>query len=402
MAEQNPEVAAIKAELEQFLKKGVAQELDSRQIDETLITQTKNALDKVREFEEKNQTFENEINALKSQNQKLRVEAERGERFDEAFHKGLLAGAEQINRIADKKATQGSMQIETKSVGTMTVANNVASGALLPRTQYSNTIVQPLHRDLRLRDLIPTTTLEVGFGSMTQTIFRDKEGSIAYQTEGTLKSQIDYTTDTKTYTPQTIAGFVDVSRQMLRRIDWLSAFIQRHAIQKLLDFEDNALMIGTGTNEIEGLKTIATEYVPNGAVAEDSDHYSKLVNARAQLRRARFRPSAILADPVDAADMLIMKTSTGEFTYPGLVTTDGMSLLGVPIIETDIVGLGEFFIGDFSKSELFVEEALTVRLSEEAGDNFKKNIVTIRVEESILLSNYYADAYRKGNFTIVG
>lgn len=402
MAEQNQEVAAIKAELEQFLKKGVAQELDSRQIDETLITQTKNALDKVREFEEKNQIFENEINALKSQNQKLRVEAERGERFDEAFHKGLLAGAEQINRIADKKATQGSMQIETKSVGTMTVANNVASGALLPRTQYSNTIVQPLHRDLRLRDLIPTTTLEVGFGSMTQTIFRDKEGSIAYQTEGTLKSQIDYTTDTKTYTPQTIAGFVDVSRQMLRRIDWLSAFIQRHAIQKLLDFEDNALMIGTGTNEIEGLKTIATEYVPNGAVAEDSDHYSKLVNARAQLRRAKFRPSAILADPVDAADMLIMKTSTGEFTYPGLVTTDGMSLLGVPIIETDIVGLGKFFIGDFSKSELFVEEALTVRLSEEAGDNFKKNIVTIRVEESILLSNYYADAYRKGNFTIVG
>ena len=402
MAEQNQEVAAIKAELEQFLKKGVAQELDSRQIDETLITQTKNALDKVREFEEKNQIFENEINALKSQNQKLRVEAERGERFDEAFHKGLLAGAEQINRIADKKATQGSMQIETKSVGTMTVANNVASGALLPRTQYSNTIVQPLHRDLRLRDLIPTTTLEVGFGSMTQTIFRDKEGSIAYQTEGTLKSQIDYTTDTKTYTPQTIAGFVDVSRQMLRRIDWLSAFIQRHAIQKLLDFEDNALMIGTGTNEIEGLKTIATEYVPNGAVAEDSDHYSKLVNARAQLRRAKFRPSAILADPVDAADMLIMKTSTGEFTYPGLVTTDGMSLLGVPIIETDIVGLGKFFIGDFSKSELFVEEALTVRLSEEAGDNFKKNIVTIRVEESILLSNYYADAYRKGNFTIAG
>lgn len=402
MAEQNPEVAAIKAELEQFLKKGVAQELDSRQIDETLITQTKNALEKVREFEEKNQIFENEINALKSQNQKLRVEAERGERFDEAFHKGLLAGAEQINRIADKKATQGSMQIETKSVGTMTVANNVASGALLPRTQYSNTIVQPLYRDLRLRDLIPTTTLEVGFGSMTQTIFRDKEGSIAYQTEGTLKSQIDYTTDTKTYTPQTIAGFVDVSRQMLRRIDWLSAFIQRHAIQKLLDFEDNALMVGTGTNEIEGLKTIATEYVPNGAVAEDSDHYSKLVNARAQLRRAKFRPSAILADPVDAADMLIMKTSTGEFTYPGLVTTDGMSLLGVPIIETDIVGLGEFFIGDFSKSELFVEEALTVRLSEEAGDNFKKNIVTIRVEESILLSNYYADAYRKGNFTIVG
>jgi HK97 family phage major capsid protein len=402
MTEQNPEVAAIKADLEKFLKKGVAQELDSRQIDETLITQTKNALEKLQGIEEKNQTFENEINALKSQNQKLRVEAERGERFDEAFHKGLLAGAEHINRIADKKATQGSMQIETKAVGTMTVANNVAAGALLPRTQYSSTIVQPLYRDLRLRDLIPTTTLEVGFGSMTQTIFRDKEGSIAYQTEGTLKSQIDYTTDTKTYTPQTIAGFVDVSRQMLRRIDWLSAFIQRHAIQKLLDFEDNALMIGTGTNEIEGLKTIATEYVPNGAVAEDSDHYSKLVNARAQLRRAKFRPSAILADPVDAADMLIMKTSTGEFTYPGLVTTDGMSLLGVPIIETDIGGLGEFFIGDFSKSELFVEEALTVRLSEEAGDNFKKNIVTIRVEESILLSNYYADAYRKGNFTIVG
>lgn len=56
-------------------------------------------------------------------------------------------------------------------------------------------------------------------------------------------------------------------------------------------------------------------------------------------------------------------------------------------------------MGDFSQSELFVEEALTVRMSEESGDNFKKNLVTIRVEESILLANYYANAYLNGVFT---
>lgn len=38
-------------------------------------------------------------------------------------------------------------------------------------------------------------------------------------------------------------------------------------------------------------------------------------------------------------------------------------------------------------------------MSEESGDNIKKNLVTIRVEESILLANYYANAYLNGVFT---
>lgn len=402
MSQFSPEIAPVVKHLEEFLEKGVQQELHNKGVDETLITQTKNALEKVREFEEKHQLFEDEINQLKVKNQQLRVEAEKKEGFDEVLHKSLTAGADQINRIGNKKSSSETLTIQTKAVGTMTTSGNIVANAELPRGQYSNKIIEPQLRRLRMRDLIPTFTLEVGFGSLVIPIFAEKEGSIAYQTEGSTKAQIDYNTNTKTYTPETIAGFVDVSRQMLRRIDWLSAFIQRHAIAKLLDFEDNALLNGTGSGEIEGLATIATAYVPNGKATVDSDHYTKLVNARAQIKKSRFVPSAVLVDPIDAADMLIMKSSTGEFTYPGLVTTDGMRIIGMPIVETDIVDDLQFFMGDFMQSEIFVEEALTVRFSEEAGDNFKKNLVTIRVEESLLLANYYANAYRNGTFTAEG
>lgn len=403
MSQQTPEITAIKADLELFLKKGVAEELDNRKLDETLLTQTKNALEKVREFEEKAALFTDEINALKAKNQELKVVAEKSERFDEVLHKALKAGADQINRIEGKKSSSETIQIETKAVGTMTTANNITGLAELPRGQYTSKIIEPQLRRMRMRDRIPTFTLEVGFGSLIIPIFEEKEGAMAYQTQGLSKSQIDYNTNTKTYNPQTIAGFVDVSRQMLRRIDWLSTFIQRHAIAKLLDFEDNALLNGAGgASAVEGIATIATPYVPNGLVTADSNHYDKLINARAQIIKSRFMPTAVLVDPIDAADMFIIKSSTGEYTYPGLSSTDGMRIFGMPIVETDIVTDLQFLMGDFMQSEIFVEEALTVRFSEESGDNFKKNLITIRVEESILLANYYANAYRNGTFTAAG
>lgn len=399
MSQLTPEVQAVKEDLQAFLKKGIAEELDGRNLDETLVTQTKNALDKIREYEEKNELLTEEVNKLKSHNQRLVVEAQKSEGFDEVLHKALQSGAEQINRIGNKKSASETIQIATKSVGTMTTAGNITNGAELPRGQYSGKIIEPTIRRMRMRDLFPVFTLEVGFGSLIVPIFSAKEGGIGYQTEGSTKPAVDYTTNTKTYTPQTIAGTIDVSRQMLRRIDWLSTYIQRHAIADLLNFEDNALMNGDGTGEVEGITQIAPVYTANGLAATSSDHYSKLVNARAQIKKLRFMPSAVLVDPVDAADLLITKSSAGEFTYPGLVTTDGLRLVGMPIIETDIVSSLQFVMGDFSQSELFVEEALTVRMSEESGDNFKKNLVTIRVEESILLANYYANAYLNGVFT---
>lgn len=398
MSGPNPEVQEVQKNLEVFIKKGIAEELDGRKLDETLLTQTKNALEKIREYEEKNETLTEEVNKLKSHNQKLVVEAQKGEGFDEVLHKALQAGSDQINRIGNKKSASETIQITTKAVGTMTTANNITSGAELPRGQYSGKTIEPTLRRMRMRDLFPVFTLEVGFGSLIIPIFSEKEGGVAYQTEGATKASIDYNTNTKTYTPQTIAGVIDVSRQMLRRIDWLSTYIQRHAIANLLNFEDNALMNGDGTGEIEGLTTVIPAYTANGLAASSTDHYSKLVNARAQIKKLRFMPSAVLVDPIDAADLLITKSGSGEFTYPGLVTSDGLRLVGMPIIETDIVNSLQFVMGDFSQSELFVEEALTVRMSEESGDNFKKNLVTIRVEESILLANYYANAYLNGTF----
>lgn len=398
MSQLTPEAQAVRDDLKEFLKKGISEELDGRKLDNTLLTQTQNAIDKFRDLEEKNGVLTEEVNKLKAHNQRLIVEAEKGESFDETIHKSLVAGADQINRLLKKESTSESLQIETKAVAAMTTANNI-TGAGYPQTQYSSTIVAPLQRTMRMRDLFPTQTLEVGFGSLTVGVFKRKEGGIAYQTEGAAKAKIDYKVEQKNYSPQTMAGVIDVSRQMMRRVAWLGNFVQRFAIDDFLNFEDNALMNGTGVNQIEGIATIAAVYVPSGLAATNSDHWSLLVNARAQLKKARFRPNGVLADPIDAGDLLIVKTSTGEFTDPRLVLANGLKVVDVPIIETDIVSSPQFIIGDFTRSEYFIEEALTVRMSEEAGDNFSKNMISIRVEGSGLLANYYADAYLNGTFT---
>jgi hypothetical protein len=76
-----------------------------------------------------------------------------------------------------------------------------------------------------------------------------------------------------------------------------------------------------------------------------------------------------------------------------------MTIAGVPIISTDIVTANTFMVGDFNKAaELLFEDNIMTEFAYEDGDNFTKNLVTVRVEESIALPIYFANAMRKGSF----
>ena len=76
-----------------------------------------------------------------------------------------------------------------------------------------------------------------------------------------------------------------------------------------------------------------------------------------------------------------------------------MTVAGVPIIATDIVTAGTFMTADLNKAaELLFEDNIMTEFAYEDGDNFTKNLVTVRVEESVALPIYYTTAMLKGSF----
>jgi hypothetical protein len=71
----------------------------------------------------------------------------------------------------------------------------------------------------------------------------------------------------------------------------------------------------------------------------------------------------------------------------------------VPIVSTDIVTSGTFLTADLNRAaELLFEDNIMTEFAYEDGDNFTKNLVTVRIEESIAMPIYFSTAMRKGSF----
>jgi HK97 family phage major capsid protein len=186
---------------------------------------------------------------------------------------------------------------------------------------------------------------------------------------------------------------------MLSRLVWLQSFVSTQMVNDLLDVEDTNLYDYAGTSAFAGLYESATTYVPSGTVTIASNRWDKLANSIAQLKAAKFAPSAIMVNPIDEMELLINKESGAGYSHPSLLTGQRMTIAGVPIISTDIVTANTFMVGDFNKAaELLFEDNIMTEFAYEDGDNFTKNLVTVRVEESIALPIYFANAMRKGSF----
>jgi hypothetical protein len=126
-----------------------------------------------------------------------------------------------------------------------------------------------------------------------------------------------------------------------------------------------------------------------------------LANAVAQLRAARFAPNAILVNPIDQMELLINKESGAGYSFPALIASGNLSVAGVPVIATDIIPANSFMVADLSKgAELLFENNINTEFAYEDGDNFTKNLVTVRVEESVALPIYFGSAMRKGVFVV--
>ena len=198
--------------------------------------------------------------------------------------------------------------------------------------------------------------------------------------------------------PVTIAAFKRLSLQSVRDLKWLSNYISTKLMHKLLKFEDTKLLTGTGgSNNINGILTQATNYTKTNT-AVTSNIYEYLLDAVAQLEGLDYEPSDIVVNPQDFLSLLTLKSTQSEYTYPALAVTGGISLAGIPVRKSTAISRLTGLVGDFSQTEMLTREGITVAMSYEDADNFTKNLVTVRIEESVALAVYQPGAFRKMNF----
>jgi HK97 family phage major capsid protein len=68
----------------------------------------------------------------------------------------------------------------------------------------------------------------------------------------------------------------------------------------------------------------------------------------------------------------------------------------MPVIETTLMPANSWMIGDGSAAQLFDRQTATIEVFEQDEDNVQRNMLTIRVEERILLAKYRPSSFVKG------
>lgn len=386
-------VEEVKGDLNEMIQKSVAREAEGLGIND-LVEQVKNAGEKYASLEEKLGTVEKGLADAILDAKNRNVESVKENELGRVF-------AENANQFKSlERVSKGGFSLNTKAVGTMTLPANIGADWASKIAGLSNTILTDPFRTIHLRDLMRSSVIEQN-GVFKFAKKSGGEGGVGIQTEGSSKSQVDYDFTISEVTPKTIAVYSKISKQMLSRLTWLQNFVSTQMVEDLLAFEDDSLLDFAGTSDFSGLWENATTYVPSGTVSASSNQWDKLTNAVFQLKAARFAPNAILINPIDFAELLINKDTGNAYSFPALVQGGNLTIAGVPVVATDIIPANSFLVGDMAKAaELLFEDNIMTEFAYEDGDNFTKNLVTVRVEESVALPIYFGSAMRKGTFVV--
>lgn len=294
--------------------------------------------------------------------------------------------ADKFIHMADTKKELGGMVIDTKA-STITTASitGQAYGTYLDWRPG----MEPSSKLVHFRDLAPILP------SNTDTVYYPRAnavnagGSFGVQVnEYDTKAQIDRAFTMITLTLKAFAGWARVSRQALRNIPFLQAYLPSSMQEQLLVAEDTVF-----ANALFGTAGVQTSAVyPAGA--EVLYPVQQLTYLVTNLLKQNFWPNAIAIAPDAWAN--ILNTRPNDFGTPAAYTinpvTGVMSIMGIPIYPVNWLAGNRVIVADWNRLAVVESEGLTLRQSDNVGTDFIQNAVVFLLERVEGLAVFRPDA----------
>lgn len=344
------------------------------------VSEVKSALVTMDESAKKNQAALDQLIAEKSAKKVDNKNKSFGEAYNEAIAEAFEAKQAEIKEFQKNK--NAKLTIDLKSVGTMTLGNNLSGDGVATYNQRQGLVPS---QKVNFRDLIPTAVSPTAL----YVTYRETgtEGSIGIQTEGNPKSQIDYDLTEVKVVSDYIAGFVRFSKQMMFQLPFLQNTLQRMLLRDFYK-KENATFFSVVSQAATGSTTTSATV--------DAE---QLVDWIANQLTANFDASYALVSYNQWAELL--KTKPMDYSVPGGVVIDpsgNIRIAGVPVIGASWVTDDKALIVDANYLERVETEGLRVEFSYEDSDNFQRNLVTARVECFEDINVMRTDALIYGSF----
>jgi HK97 family phage major capsid protein len=316
--------------------------------------------------------------------------------------RGAVSGAKalvaELVKNADTLNRSGRVRIEVPSLLAERKATIISTGIINPDREPG---VQGGGRYVhRLRDLFRTVPISTGAAFVVRSA-SETHGASPQVGEGSLKAESAYTFAGATVPVETLAHFCNVSRQAFEDVEGLAAFIDETLIWGLEREVESQLLAGDATSgNLDGLITTAAAF--DSTILDAGDGWNRmdlLAAAFTQLREAGFRANFFCVHPRDWFRMVITKDQQDRYLMGDPRSAAEEILWAVPGVISDRIPQGSFLVGDSSKAVIRQRMVATVDMSDSHGDNFVKNIYTLRGEERLALVKMREDAFVTGSLT---
>lgn len=263
-------------------------------------------------------------------------------------------------------------------------------------------VVEGAFRAFTIEDLlvnVPTSANAIDW--LRENVFTNAAAETA---EGTQKPESSITFTPGTMPVSTVAHWIKITRQLAMDNAALAAYINRRMVYGVNLRVENQLVAGNGAApNINGL-TNTGNFTPHGYTAA-SLTAAGLANNRLDIigkmigdcAAADYPADVVILNTADWWTLRLMKDGQGRYLLGDPASTVVPTLFGRPVVASNAMVAGSVWVGSLSQAAtLHTREGIAVDLSDSDGDNFTKNLITIRAERRLALTVEKPAAARYG------
>ena len=228
-------------------------------------------------------------------------------------------------------------------------------------------------------------------------------GNAGFIAEGSAKPESTFSVTAKTGQVKTIATWTKVSEQLFADKSQLINILDNNLTHAVDVTVQNQLISGDGLGEnLSGISKVGnfTDYVTGSGTATNT--VDLLRNVAFKMRGANIDNLTILLNWTDWSALLGLKSTANEYLINGILDPVKQTIYGIPVVLSSAMTAGKFAMGNFKMGGIVFDKTAMGLEIDRTGDDFTKNLITIRAERRLGFAVVQPKAICYGDLTVGG
>lgn len=228
-------------------------------------------------------------------------------------------------------------------------------------------------------------------------------GNAGFVAEGSAKPETTFKVDAKTGQVKTIATWTKVSEQLFADKSQLINILDNNLTHAVDVTVQNQLISGDGVGEnLGGISKAGnfTDYATGSGEATNT--VDLLRNVAFKMRGANIDNLTIVLNWSDWSALLGLKSTSNEYLINGILDPVKQTIYGIPVVLSSAMTAGKFAMGNFKMGGIVFDKTAMSLEIDRTGDDFTKNLITIRAERRLGFAVVQPKAICYGALTVGG